>query len=280
MLLVFLLVVAVVIIFLTGLDNTNPKSNIPYQNVTASAEPEVSTETPAPTPVPSAAPTSAPVYYPPSTSAPSQTARPVTTAAPPQSSNTPASSTPGSGPVMLPAEELIPSTPAPSANGDTLTESPGDTSVTSPSPASAAQTAAPVQVIPVGTLLGSGTFRSDTGTSLNIHADWTATVSGDRTVDIAVSVYVDSYSLYTGASPNALNIAVDGQYASLASPAIEYDGTDGPRSTLINSRTFTVNLLSGELKTIPIEVAWLYRGTYSNVSLDTIECGGSIGLTR
>ena len=271
MLLVFLLVVAVVIIFLTGLDNSNPHSNIPYQNVTATAEPEVPVETPQPTPVPTSAPTSAPVYYPPSTSAPVQTARPVATATPPSSA--PSQTTGGSDPVMLPAEQLIPSMPAPSSVPDTLVES-------TPTPIVTGAPVAPVDVMPVGTLLGSGTFRSDTGTSLNIHADWNATVSGDRTVDITVSVYVDSYSLYTSASPNTLNIAVDGQYASLASPAIEYDGTDGLRVTLLNDRTFTVNLSSGELKSFPVEVAWMYRGTYGNVSLDTIECGGNISLTR
>lgn len=271
MLLVFLLVVAVVIIFLTGLDNNNPHSNIPYQNVTSTAEPSLAPETPSPTPIPSTAPTTAPVYYPPSTAAPAQTARPVSTATPPTS--TPVASSSGdSGIAMLPAEELIPATPAVSSAPSVVTELPLDTGTVTPF--------APVQVLPTGTALGSGTFRSDTGTSLNIHADWSATVSGERTVDITVSVYVDSYSLYTNASPEALNVAVDGQYVSLASPAIEYDGTDGARSTLINNRTFTVNLTTGETKSIPAEIVWLYRGTYASVSLDTIECGGLIALSR
>ena len=121
MLLVFLLVVAVVIIFLTGLDNDNPRSNIPYQNVTATGEPEMPVETPAPTPVPSTVPTSAPVYYPPSTSAPSQTAHPVSTATPPSASTAPSSDS--SGPVVLPAEELIPATPTPSAPADNIIDS-------------------------------------------------------------------------------------------------------------------------------------------------------------
>ena len=161
---------------------------------------------------------------------------------------------------MLPAEELIPATP-----GDGSGDASGGT---------------PAVSVPVGAFLGSGTFRSDTGTALNIHADWSASVSGEQKADVTVTVYVDSYSLYTTAAPEVLNISVDNQYISLASPAIEYDGTDGQRSTMINSRTFTVNLGAGESRSIPVQIVWNYRGTYGETYMDTIECGGNISLSR
>ena len=287
MLLVFLLVVSVVIIFLTGLDRPASSSN-PYQNVTTTAVPTVAVETPEPTPTPEATPTptpvptNVPVYYPPSTSMPSQTSRPVSTATPPPAgvsvpSGTGAATTstntgtaaaastpiPGADANMLPAQDLIPIVPgantAASGNAD-------------------AGNAA--SVIPTGTSLGSGTFRSDSGTSINIHADWNALVSGPNTVDITVTAYVDSYSLYTTASPDVLNIAVDGQYFSLASPAIEIPTTTQPVSTKINSRTVTVTLSGGETRNIPVEVIWQYRGTYGGTYLDAIECGGNITLSR
>lgn len=287
MLLVFLLVVSVVIIFLTGLDRPASTSN-PYQNVTATAVPTVAVETPEPTPTPEATPTptpvptNAPVYYPPSTSMPSETAQPVRTSTPPPAgvsvpSGTGAATTststgtaaaastpiPGADANMLPAQDLIPIVPgantAASGNAD-------------------AGNAA--SVIPTGTSLGSGTFRSDSGTSINIHADWTALVSGPNTVDITVTAYVDSYSLYTTASPDVLNIAVDGQYFSLASPAIEIPTTTQPVSTKINSRTVTVTLSGGDTRAIPVEVIWHYRGTYGGTYLDSIECGGNITLSR
>ena len=288
MLLVFLLVVSVVIIFLTGLDRPTSTSN-PYQNVTSTAVPTVAVETPEPTPTPeatptpSAAPTNAPVYYPPSTSMPSETASPVRTSTPPPAgvsvpsgtgataatsgnAGTAAASTPipGADANMLPAQDLIPVVPG--AN-------------TSPS-GSADASGSSASVIPTGTSLGSGTFRSDSGTSINIHADWSAVVSGTNTVDITVTAYVDSYSLYTTASPDVLNIAVDGQYFSLASPAIEIPTTTTPVSTKINSRTVTVTLSGGETRNIPVEVLWHYRGTYGGTYLDSIECGGNITLSR
>lgn len=288
MLLVFLLVVSVVIIFLTGLDRPTSTSN-PYQNVTATVVPTAAAETPEPTPTPeatptpSAAPTNAPVYYPPSTSMPSETASPVRTSTPPPagvsvpsgtgattatsgSAGTAAATTPipGADANMLPAQDLIPVVPG--AN-------------TSPS-GSADASGSSASVIPTGTSLGSGTFRSDSGTSINIHADWSAVVSGTNTVDITVTAYVDSYSLYTTASPDVLNIAVDGQYFSLASPAIEIPTTTQPLSTQINSRTVTVTLSGGETRNIPVEVIWHYRGTYGGTYLDSIECGGNITLSR
>ena len=288
MLLVFLLVVSVVIIFLTGLDRPTSTSN-PYQNVTSTAVPTVAVETPEPTPTPeaaptpSAAPTNAQVYYPPSTSMPSETASPVRTSTPPpagvsvpsgtgataaasNSAGTAAAATPipGADANMLPAQDLIPIVPgantAPSGNTDASGNN--------------------ASVIPTGTSLGSGSFRSDSGTSINVHADWNAVVSGTNTVDITVTAYVDSYSLYTTASPDVLNIAVDGQYFSLASPAIGIPTTTTPVSTKINSRTVTVTLSGGETRNIPVEVIWHYRGTYGGTYLDSIECGGNITLSR
>ena len=288
MLLVFLLVVSVVIIFLTGLDRPTSSSN-PYQNVTATAIPTVAVETPEPTPTPEATPTptpvptNAPVYYPPSTSMPSETASPVRTSTPPPAgvsvpSGTGAASTanntgtaaatstpiPGADANMLPAQDLIPIVPG----ANTAASGNADASGSNAS------------VIPTGTSLGSGSFRSDSGTSINIHADWNAVVSGTNTVDITVTAYVDSYSLYTTASPDVLNIAVDGQYFSLASPAIEIPTTTQPISTKINSRTVTVTLSGGETRNIPVEVLWHYRGTYGGTYLDSIECGGNITLSR
>ena len=287
MLLVFLLVVSVVIIFLTGLDRPASTSN-PYQNVTTTAVPTVAVETSAPTPTPEATPTpaavqtAAPVYYPPSTSMPSETAQPVKTSTPPPAgvsvpsgsgSNSTASGNagtaaasptpvPGADANMLPAQDLIPIVPgANTASGNT-------------------DAGNGASVIPTGTSLGSGTFRSDSGTSINVHADWTALVSGTNTVDITVTAYVDSYSLYTTASPDVLNIAVDGQYFSLASPAIEIPTTTTPVSTKINSRTVTVTLSGGETRNIPVEAIWQYRGTYGGTYLDAIECGGNITLSR
>jgi hypothetical protein len=168
---------------------------------------------------------------------------------------------------MLPAQQLIPAVP-------------GVNTTTGGNPDGNEAGAPSGQTIPAGTVIGSGTFRSDTGTALNIHADWQAAVSGTNTVDVTVTVYADHYSLITYATPEALQISVDNQFVSLASPGIDYDGANGAAVTEINSRTFTVSLAAGEVRTIPVQVVWLYRGSYSGVDLTTIECGGGITVNR
>ena len=265
MLLVFLLVVAVVIIFLTGLDRNSSSGN-PYENVTVTAQPEAPVETPEATPVPTTAPTSAPVYYPPTTAAPVHTATPVqggggagqavipAQAATPAPTPTPVTAIEDGG--ILPVQQLIPVVPGVNDGGNAE------------------------GTIPSGTVIGSGQFRSDTGTALNIHADWTAAVKNPQFVDVAVTVYADHYSLITYATPGALQVSVDGQYVSLGSPAIENDGTTGLAMTEINSHTFQVPLTAGDIRTVPVQVVWQYRGSYSGVDLPTIECGGSITVTR
>lgn len=43
----------------------------------------------------------------------------------------------------------------------------------------------------------SGSFKSDTGTGLNIVADWTLTPNGDGTSTLTLKLSAESYSLYT-----------------------------------------------------------------------------------
>ncbi|MBR0160850.1 MAG: hypothetical protein IJQ02_06200 [Oscillospiraceae bacterium] len=267
MLLVFLVVVAVVIIFLTGLDRDSSRRNDNFENVTNTAILETPVVTPSPDPT--TVPTTAPTYYAPATSAPAATVRPIQTAAPaapaaPASTPTPSPTpvTDENGVVMLPAQDLIPIVPGVNDNQNNSDNS-GST-----------------VVIPSGTSLGSGSFRSDTGVSLNIRADWSAVVSGDNSVDVTVSVYAEHFSLQTTATPGALNIALGKQYVSLSSPAIVQENnirTD----TLINQNTFRVNLAGGEsLDELPLAVEWAFRGSYSGKDLDAIECGGTISLHR
>ena len=272
MLLVFLLVVAVVIIFLTGLDRTSARDN-PYETVTSTAEPVITPEAP-PAEVsaePTPAATSAPVYYPASTSTPVSTAAPVSTARPASAAATPA-----------PAVQATP-TPTPTdANGNPLFSAqdliPVVPGAATPSPDGSGSSGSSGTSIPVGTNIGSGSFRSDTGTGLNIRADWSAAISGQDTADITVTVYADCSLVRTVADREI--VLLNNACACCDVEPIGIGGGSSAGSVEINSRTFTVPLLSGAHREIPLDVAWLYRGSYSGVNLDTIECGGNISLNR
>ncbi len=125
----------------------------------------------------------------------------------------------------------------------------------------------------------SGSIRSDTGTGINIHADWSAAQHGQNTLTVSVAVYCDSASLYTTASPDALLIKVADQEAKIATPAIEIPNVPDSVSTLLNSISFDISMDSLEDSSIPIEATWRYMGTYGGKFLETIQCVGAVDIT-
>lgn len=210
---VFLLIVAVVFTFFSGLDK----------------KPE---ETPS---VPSAEPSDVIIDYSPEPSQPVQTAAP---------------SAPAETPVVTP-----PPTPTPTPSAEPSV------------PAS------------YGMELGSGSFKSDTGAKLDIHAEWSAKTISSTQVEVTVKVMLDSYSLHLQGVANSVNINLGGQYVSLDAPAVEYDGSE-KLTTELASKTFTVDLAEGQSDNLSLAVEWHFGGSYGNMELPVLECGGTVSLAR
>lgn len=110
----------------------------------------------------------------------------------------------------------------------------------------------------------SGSFASDTGTALNLIADWTVytDAAGNRKMDVALSA--THYALRTDKSPYGLVLTVNGQRYSADCPALEYDG-DGIAVTPLH--TFTLDAPSGSAD---IEAVWHFKGSYSGQELEQI----------
>lgn len=164
-----------------------------------------------------------------------------------------------------PVETVAPSQPA---------ETPDPTPTPSPTPS--AEPSAPASY---GDELASGSFKSDTGAKLDIHADWTAKTVSSSQVEVTVKVMLDSYSLHLQAVPNSVNVNLAGQYVSLDAPAVEYDGAPA-LTTELASKTFTVDLAEGQSSDLSLAVEWHFGGSYGNMDLPVIECGGTISLAR
>ena len=128
-----------------------------------------------------------------------------------------------------------------------------------------------------GEELGRGTFRSDTGISLNLVADWTAVSQPEGKVEITVSVKLESRMLHTRAQP--LKICLGTQSVTITAAAVDYDEKENLVSDL-GSKTFTVDLAQGETVTVPLEVEWQFQGTYSGKDFPVLSCGGDIILER
>lgn len=175
-----------------------------------------------------------------------------------------------------PTPAIAPST-APTATPVPTTQVP--TQAPTPTPVPTA-TPEPVQpVIPQGEVIGSGSFTSDTGTPLNLRADWTATVLDAERVEVTVNVYLVSYQIEVRELYNAVNVSVGDQYASENSPAIKWENNT-KLETLLASTVHTLSLPSGSSASFPLAAQYQFGGTYSKVDLPVIECGGTIELSR
>lgn len=175
-----------------------------------------------------------------------------------------------------PTPAIAPST-APTATPVPATQVPTQAPTPTPIPTA---TPEPVQpVIPQGEVIGSGSFTSDTGTPLNLRADWTATGLDAERVEVTVNVYLVSYQIEVRELYNAVNVSVGDQYASENSPAIKWENNT-KLETLLASTVHTLSLPSGSSASFPLAAQYQFGGTYSKVDLPVIECGGTIELSR
>lgn len=237
---VFLLVAAVIATFLTGLDRRVEATPAPVETNAV-----IITETDTPVAF-TPAPTNVVL-----TPAPTQAPAPVQTPAP-----TPA---PTPKPTDPPSAFAVPYDP----NGGS----------------GAIPGVSDVGTTPAGTFLGSGSFSSTTGANIDIRADWEARVADSSQAEITVSISLISYSVHLNAMPNAVNIGLNGQYASLAAPAVDYDGS-AQITTPLASKSFTVELREGSSRTLDLQVEWQFGGTYGGMSIPVIECGGNFTVSR
>ena len=195
--------------------------------------------------------------------------------------------------VVVTENTPVPTAEAPAPASAVPYEAPAQTAVVTPAPT--AEPAAAVIETPtpegipesvsgnapdMGALLGSGSFSSNTGTAVNIRADWEARVSGANEVKLQVKIILNSYSIYVNSLPNAVNIGLNGQYVSLDSPALSYDSNTSQLTAELASQSFTVQLPAGSSRDLDLQAEWHWGGTYGGVYIPVIECGGTISLSR
>ena len=170
----------------------------------------------------------------------------------------------------LPAESLPPraeNTPEPTP---APTPTPVPTPIPTPTPKpTPAPTPTPVPTPQPPVNLGSGSFRSDTGTALNLVVDWSAVSTGSDSAKVTVEIALESYSLFTSALPGSITLTVNGAIYSLGSPEISYDGA-GQITTVLASQSVTV----GRNTAFDITVDWHYGGRYGGTQLDVISAAG------
>ena len=177
--------------------------------------------------------------------------------------------------------------PSPSPNrGETITTAPpsfAPTAAPEPQPTAEA-TAAPIpeatpsQAEPpapisepekYGKEIASGTFRSDTGTYLNLVADWSAVTVNDNSYKLTIILSLESYSLDVG-ERRGNTLTVNGKEYSFITDPIEIDQGFTKTKIYVWSQELPTSQLNFDLK-----VVWYMRGSYSGQELETVELSGS-----
>ena len=119
-----------------------------------------------------------------------------------------------------------------------------------------------------GQVTASGSFSSQTGTSLNILISWSATVDEFGAKSLSVTVSSMSYSLSAGALPNSVELSVNGMIYSATPNAVNYSG-----STLC-ANTLASFMIPNAVGPASITASWRFNGVYSGVALNTITASG------
>jgi len=125
--------------------------------------------------------------------------------------------------------------------------------------------------------LMSGSFDSDTGSSLNTHTEWAVTRSQSGALVMEVRIYVRSYTL--GIGPRSGVVTINGTAYSFRSETLSIESNDSPTETLIYSASQELYLDPGELLTVPISVTWNYNGVYSGNDIKSITSETSVTVT-
>ena len=185
---------------------------------------------------------------------------------------------PTAGPTPDPGrgETVTTATPAPEpTDGPMATPEPMETF--QPAPENTAQptpeplpeeTAEPVIVNP--NQLASGSFRSDTGTALNLVADWRAAAIDATTARITVTLSLESYSLDIGERRGNI-LTFNGEDYYFVTDPIEIAGGDFVKTQIyVWSQEIPMSELSFDLA-----VRWNLRGSYSKKEMEAIELSGS-----
>lgn len=114
----------------------------------------------------------------------------------------------------------------------------------------------------------SGSFMSNTGTSLNIIVNWYAGIDAYGNRGLMVVVSASSGNLTAGSLINGVELNVNGMYYAAANNAINYMGGGMATNTLA---TFVIPNVYGA---VSITAVWHFNGMYGGVPIGNITASG------
>ena len=118
------------------------------------------------------------------------------------------------------------------------------------------------------TLTGSGSFMSNTGTSLNIVVNWYAGIDMYGNHGLLINVSATSGNLVAGSLLNGVEVSVNGMTYAASNNAINYMGGSMTTNPLAS---FTIPNIYGN---VSITAVWHFNGTYGGVPIGSIYASG------
>ena len=115
-----------------------------------------------------------------------------------------------------------------------------------------------------------GSFRSDTGTGLNLKVDWKIYTTGGKQ-KLQADVYIVSYSIFTSYQWKSITLKIGDQAWGADCAGFSYEGKD---QIATKAATFTVDAPPSGTA---VSVEWYYGGSYSGKELTYITASGVIG---
>ena len=120
-----------------------------------------------------------------------------------------------------------------------------------------------------GEVIPSGSGAAAAGTSLNLLVSWNAVADGFGQKTLYVTVSATSYSLYSAANPNTLELNVNGMSYVATPNAISYGGNTQVTNTLASFQ------IPNAVSPAMISASWRFNGVISGVPLNTIYASGT-----
>ncbi|NCB51124.1 MAG: hypothetical protein EOM54_04480 [Clostridia bacterium] len=156
------------------------------------------------------------------------------------------------------------------------TETPTPTATPEPTPTPTEEPSPTPEPTEEPEIDANGSFRSDTGTGLNLVAEWTAAYAGDGNATVTVTLYAESYSLQCSSIYNGGTVVLGGESHSFNTEAVDYDGSAGLAKNSLGSVSVTLPLEEDGGLSIPASASWSFGGTYSGTELGLITADGTI----
>ena len=122
----------------------------------------------------------------------------------------------------------------------------------------------------------SGSFRSDTGTALNLVADWECISVSAKNVRLTITLSLESYSLSVG-ERSANQLVLNGIPITYRTSSIEVP-SGGLSKTELYTWSETLPLMEDGSLQQDLYAYWVFSGTYSGVEIDQLELSGHIAV--